>query len=281
MNAEGLSIVVHGGRARDTRAEGEPVVHTARALLSEARTVDEALAILERKAPMVSHILLLADAIRRVGRGSSVRPGEPPFARRAEGPVLPLTNHFEGPCAADPKNQKVREKHLDRAASRAARRALVEARQDRRARRAVDILRDKRGPGDADLPLGHRSSLDALIATHAVVMDSTDRVLWVSEGPHLMGQFVRFDLKRLLDPAYEPDPREAVVTLPPDPLKLDGGYDKWLEAGSPHHGGRMSPSDENACLEALQALYREIRRGLREHELPFVERVLPVRAHGP
>ncbi len=234
MNAEGLSIVVHGGRARDTRAEGEPVVHTARALLSEARTVDEALAILERKAPMVSHILLLADA---TGASAAVEraPGEPPFARRAEGPVLPLTNHFEGPCAADPKNQKVREN-----TSTVPRRERLDellSRPDKiDARRAVDILRDKRGPGDADLPLGHRSSLDALIATHAVVMDSTDRVLWVSEGPHLMGQFVRFDLKRLLDPAYEPDPREAVVTLPPDPLKLDGGYDKWLEAGSPHHG---------------------------------------------
>lgn len=234
MNAEGLSIVVHGGRARETRAEGEPVVHTARALLSEARTVDEALALLEKKAPMVSHILLLADA---TGASAAVEraPGEAPFARRSDGDVLPLTNHFEGPCASDPKNQRVREN-----TSTLPRRERLDellARPERiDAHRAVDILRDKRGPGDAELPLGHRGTLDALIATHAVVMDSTDRVLWVSEGPHLMGQFVRFDLKRLLDPSYEPDASEPLTVLPPDPLQLDGSYEKWLEAGSPHHG---------------------------------------------
>jgi len=88
------------------------------------------------------------------------------------------------------------------------------------------------------LPLGHRSSLDAVIATHAVVMDATERAIWVSEGPHLMGRFVRFDLKLLLDPAYEPKPDEAPQVLPEDPA-LETDYPKWLDAGSPHQ--RLAP----------------------------------------
>jgi len=49
------------------------------------------------------------------------------------------------------------------------------------------------------LPMGNRGTIDAVIATHAVVMDGTARVLWVSEGPHLMGRFIRFDLAKLLE----------------------------------------------------------------------------------
>lgn len=234
MNAKGLSVVVHGGRARETRAEGEPVVHTTRAILSEAATVDEAIDLLEQREPMVSHILLLADA---TGATAAIEraPGEKPYVRRAEGDILPLTNHFEGPCSSDPKNQSVRQK-TSTLPRRARLDELLAEQEPIDARRAVAILRDKKGPDGEELPLGHRSSLDAVIATHAVVMDSTSRVLWVSEGPHLMGRFIRFDLDKLLDPAYEPAEDEELVTLPPDPLELDGSYTKWLESGSPHKG---------------------------------------------
>ncbi len=86
------------------------------------------------------------------------------------------------------------------------------------------------------MEFGHRSALDAAIATHAVVMDSTDRSLWVSEGPHLMGRFVRFDLARLLDPASDPVATDRLEELPPDPAYLDGSYQRWLDQGSPHRG---------------------------------------------
>lgn len=235
MNAKGLGVVVHGGRARDARAKGEPVVHTTRALLGEASTVDEAIAMLEQRQPMVSHILLLVDA---TGASAAVEraPGEPPFIRRGEGTLLPLTNHFEGHLASDPKNQRVRE-----VTSTLPRRARLDEllstpQQPIDVARAIEILRDKKGEGGVELPLGHRSALDAVIATHAVVMDATERTLWVSEGPHLMGRFLRFDLKKLLDPAYEPQNDEPLFSLPADPSYDDGEYQRWLGSGAPHPG---------------------------------------------
>ncbi|MBL8740238.1 MAG: hypothetical protein JNK04_04060, partial [Myxococcales bacterium] len=233
MNAKGLGVVVHGGRARETRAKGEPVVHTTRALLSEAATVEEAVAMLEKREPMVSHILLLVDA---TGDSAAVEraPGEPPYVRRGDGAELPLTNHFEGDFAADPKNQRVRER-TSTLPRRARLDELLASPEPLDAARAISILRDKKGEGGVDLPLGHRSALDAVIATHAVVMDATDKVLWVSEGPHLMGRFLRFDLGKLLDPAYQPSADEAIESLPADPA-LASEYPKWLEAGAPHPG---------------------------------------------
>ncbi len=236
MNRDGLSVVVHGGRAKETTADGEPVVHTTRALLSEAHDVEEAIEILKTKKAMVSHILMLADAS---GRGVIVEraPGVDPFVRSIDEAVdvLPLTNHFEGPLATDPKNTRVRES----TSTLPRRERLDELLEDTRpidAGRAVEILRDKQGVNGEALDLGHRSALDAAIATHAVVMDSTDRSLWVSEGPHLMGRFLRFDLAKLLDPAFEPSEADALQELPPDPAYLDGSYQHWVDLGKPHRG---------------------------------------------
>lgn len=234
MNAEGLSLVVHGGRAREPSAVGEPVVHTLRELLAAARTTREAIAILQQKAPMVSHLVMIADASGDVAIAERA-PGAPLFVRRGSGKV-PLTNHFEGPLANDPANRTVetvtstrpRRLRLDELLANLPKGASVE--------QIVGVLRDRKGVGGTELALGNRRALDALIATHSVVMDATARVLWVSEGPHLVGRYLRFDLARLLDPSFSPDKGEPVIALPEDDLLKSGAYDAWERAGSPHRG---------------------------------------------
>lgn len=234
MNAKGVGVVIHGGRARDTREDGEPVVHTTRAILAEASTVDEAIALVESRKAMVSHILLVSDAN---GDAAVIEraPGEPLWVRRIEGDKLAVTNHFEGPFASDEKNLSIR-KNTSTNSRRSRVDELLEGATDLAPDGMAAILRDKKAVGGGDVPLGNRGTIDALIATHAVVMDGTARVIWVSEGPHLMGRFVRFDLGKLLDPSYEPSADEAIDALPEDPLLGDGSYDAWVKAGEKHEG---------------------------------------------
>lgn len=234
MNAEGVAVVVHGGRAREPRAVGEPVVQTMREVLGRARTTAEALQILQAREPMVSHIAMLIDASGDVAVVERA-PGTPLFVRRERGKVA-VTNHFEGPLALDPANQRVekttstwsRRKRLDELLANLPRGASVE--------RVVELLRDKKAPGDVAVPLGSRRAIDALIATHSVVMDATARSLWVSEGPHLVGRYLRFDLAKLLDPSYEPRGDEALEAIAEDPVRADGRYDAWVREGAPHRG---------------------------------------------
>ncbi len=234
MNAEGVALVVHGGRARTPRTVGEPIMHTMREVLGRAHTTAEALAILDGKAPMVSHMVMLADPAGDVAIAERA-PGERMFVRRGQGKV-PLTNHFEGPLADDPANRRV-----EAVTSTRARRLRLDELLDALPRGAdvqaiVDVLRDRRGVGGVDLPLGHRQALDALIATHSVVMDATARVMWVSEGPHLVGRYLRFDVGKLLDPAFQPSAADPIEEVPADPIQKSGAYDAWVRAGSPHHG---------------------------------------------
>jgi isopenicillin-N N-acyltransferase like protein len=229
MNESGVAVVVHGARGGTPEAEGEPVVHALRRVLSTAHDTEEALRALAEQPAMVSHILILNDLHGRAVAVERV-PGKANFVRFLPSKAA-TTNHFEGPGAEDPKNLSVRAQtstlprrtRADELLARVpARRSTSDAVND-----AIALLRDRRGTGDRELALGDRSAINALIATHGVVMDTKQRVLWVSESPHLLGRFVAFDLKRVFAPGYDP---EQVLELPQsgeDPLLTSGDYARF------------------------------------------------------
>jgi isopenicillin-N N-acyltransferase like protein len=229
MNQNGVAIVVHGARAGSPEAEGEPVVHALRRVLSTAHDSEEALRALEEQPAMVSHIVILSD---ERGRAAAVErmPGRPNFVRFLPSKAA-TTNHFEGPGGEDAKNLNVRAK-----TSTLPRRSRADELLARLPPRlspsdavnlSIGVLRDRNGPGDRSLALGDRSAIDALIATHGVVMDTKERVLWVSESPHLLGRFVAFDLKRLLAPDYDPEHASELPASAEDPLLTSGEYQRF------------------------------------------------------
>ena len=229
MNVEGVAVVVHGGRAGEPRQRGEPVVHALRRVLSNARTTAQALSELAKRSPLVSHILVLSDAAGRAVRVERI-PGYADHVIALDG-ARAVTNHFAGPAVGDPKNRTViaststveRKRRADELVGRTTGRLSASD--------AVRLLRDRRGVGDQELPLGDRRAIDAMIATHGVVMDSGRRRLWVSEAPHLLGRFVAFDLERAFAPDY--DPQAELVREPesiaPDELLTSGGYQRYAD----------------------------------------------------
>ena len=230
----GVVAVIHGARAGEAQNSGEPVVQTVRDLLRAATTTTQALEMLTGRDPMVPHMLLIADASGDAAIVERV-PGAAPFVRKRDGASLPLTNHFEGPHADDPKNVTVKND-----SSTLPRRGRLDELLAATGKPDVDgviaMLRDKLGTGSVALPLGHRNAIDALIATHSVVFDTTARVIYVSEGRHATGRFIRFDLRELLAPDYVPSGAPTVDALPADSIVSDGRYKAWVDAGGAHHG---------------------------------------------
>jgi hypothetical protein len=240
MNAEGVMVLVNGARAREPRTTGVPVVFSLREALQRARTTTEAVAILRGQEVMVSHIVFVADA---AGRFAVVEraAGEPAFVREsfADRDRVGVTNHFEGPLASDPKNQAVRA-GTTTLARRARLDELLASTEAMTAdpERAVAMLRDHGCAGGEACALGDRRSIDALIATHGVVADTTDRVLWVSRGPHLSGGFVRFDLKTVFAPGHDPSRDGNAAEIAADPILSDGRYAQGrAKAGAARPGG--------------------------------------------
>jgi len=244
MNLEGVAVVVHGGRAGTPRPEGEPVVFMLRDVLERAHDTAEALAILRGQEVMVSHIVIVADAH---GHFAAVEraPGLPAFVRDSwqDPDRVAVTNHFEGPLRDDPKNLAV----VAGTTTRARRARLDELLAEVGPRtadvpRAVAMLRDHACAGAAPCELGDRRTIDALIATHGIVADTTDRVLWVSAGPHLSGEFVRFDLKAAFSPGHDPEAEMAPEVISEDSILHDGRYDRALgRAAAPGIHGDSPP----------------------------------------
>lgn len=232
MNESGVAVVVHGARGGSPTAEGEPVVHALRRVLSTARDTEEALRALAERPAMVSHIVILSDEHGRAAVVERV-PAKPNFVRYLPSKAA-TTNHFEGPGAEDPKNLAVREKtstlpRRSRADELLARLPPHLSPSDA-VKDAIAMLRDRKGPGDQELALGDRSAINALIATHGVVMDTKQRILWVSESPHLLGRFVAFDLKRMLAADYDPEQSGELKASAEDPLLTSGDYARFRPA---------------------------------------------------
>jgi len=245
MNLEGVAVVVHGARAGEPRTTGEPVVFMLREVLERAHDTDEAIAILKRQTVMVSHIVIVADSH---GHFAAVEraPGEPAFVRESVDPDrFAVSNHFEGPLAGDPKNQSVRANTttLPRRARLDELLAKVGPHEGD-VPRAIAMLRDHACAGGVECQLGDRRSIDALIATHGIVADTTDKILWVSAGPHLSGRFVRFDLKVELSPEHDPAADAPPETTDEDPILHDGRYAAGrARAGGPHLGAGDAPKE--------------------------------------
>ncbi|MBI2393541.1 MAG: hypothetical protein HYV09_28435 [Deltaproteobacteria bacterium] len=237
MNREGVALVVHGGRAGVPRPEGIPVVFSLREAFSSARTTDEAVKILSSHEVMVSHITIVTDS---TGKTAVVEraPGVAAHVRWSTAP-LATTNHFEGPLAGDPRDAEVRAKTstLPRRARGDA--ILAGLPKPPGVVSMVGALRDRSGPDGAPLPLGDRRAIDAIIATHGVVMDTTTRAMWVSEWPHLLGRFVRFDLRWLLADGFDPknDPSaeggKGFAAIPADPMLTDGRWEAFRKGPKP------------------------------------------------
>ncbi len=235
MNAKGVAVVVHGGRAREPRTEGVPVAFSMRELLATAEDADAAAAQLAREPVMVSHIAFVGDARGRflvVERA----PGEPAHVRVADVGAgrAAVTNHFEGPLAGDPKDAAVRA-----GTTTLARRARIDAllgalpAHAATERTMVELLRDHGCAGPGPCPLGDRRAIDAFIATHGFVADLTDKALYVSEGPRLSGRFVKIDLAGLVSRENAPEPHEP-ETIAADEVLSDGRYDAARKvAGGP------------------------------------------------
>jgi hypothetical protein len=240
MNLEGVAVIVNGARALEPRATGLPVVFSLREVLSRAHTTAEAVDILRGQDVMVSHIVFVADAS---GKTAVVEraPGAAAYVRTdwRDPDRVGVTNHFEGLLANDPKNLAVRE-HTTTLARRARLDEMLAAVGPHQATHSsvVGMLRDHQCAGGVTCPLGDRRAIDALIATHGIVADLTERAIWVSAGPHLSGAFVRFDLRDVFAPGHDPDAEAAPQVVPADAILSDGRYEEGrARAGGPMIGG--------------------------------------------
>jgi hypothetical protein len=201
INQAGIAVVVNPGISDDLRATAAalPASLLARRILEEAHSLEEALAILKATRPLGAASFLVVDgnasSFAVVERSPDHMSVSRPKASTVVSDVL-VSAEF----AHDAENDRVRRLG---ASSRRHERLYELLRQATRvgpkgssdgAAAVAHLLRDRRGKGDAALPVGNGNAIDDPEAIYAVVIDAAALALWISEGPGATGRFRVLDL---------------------------------------------------------------------------------------
>lgn len=199
MNADGIWISLNAARSEGRSKAGPPVSLLVRDVLERARSLDDVQRLLEVATPMVSDIYLVGDG--KTGEMAIFERGQTRMGRRGPaGDRIVASNHLLSDAfTGDTDDQGLRDYSSTLARHLRMRELIDEGPIS--VPRAQAILRDRQGPGGVELGLGNRNAIDALIATHSVIADATDRVLWVSTAPHTQGEYRAIDLLGELEAA--------------------------------------------------------------------------------
>ena len=225
MNEKRLYVSINAGSSQDNREVGTPSCFVARKVLQYAASIDEAVSMISEEKMFVSDSFLIADG--KTGKAVVVEKSPKRMGvREASGDWLVCANHYFTPgLAQDPKNLSYisnsstlnRQHRMEQLVAKAAGRMDVF--------NAAAMLRD-RGSDLENAGGGFDpKAINPLIATHSVIADVTEGILWVSQGPHQLGAYVPFGITHFGSPTGEP-------LIPADPFLLDGRYDRYLKKSS-------------------------------------------------
>lgn len=222
LNDAGLGLVLLAGHSQDRPKTGTPVSVVARQVLQNAATLAEAVELIRQSRVFVSESFLLGSGPEDAFVVVEKTPNRTAVRGQTDKLVY-ATNHFVTPgLAEDPVNLKFREAGTSDARWRRLQSLVQSASGKLDVPICVSILRDQRGPEGEFLGAGNRLAINSLVASHSVVFDLKQKIIWVSAGPHQLGEFVPFALE---DFKLAP----AVAGVPAVPWLAQGQYAEYLE----------------------------------------------------
>lgn len=216
INAEGIAVMVHPVRTRDVKLTrpAQPMALLARDVLENARTLDDAIGILQHATPLGAAAFVIVDGNSRQWAVVERTPSR--FGVRHNQPSV-VTDLLTGESFADdPENDRAA-----RIRSSAQRTQRVQRLLGQRPAEPADvaaILRDRRSPSGVPLPLGHRGAIRDVGAVHTALFDASAMVLWVADGPDPGARLRAFDLRHELR-------GEGARPVPPGDLPADADYE--------------------------------------------------------
>jgi len=219
MNRSGVSVTINGAPSSLPGETATPVAMVARDVLQKSHNLNEALNIISNTRVFVSTLWLVGS--KADGRFVVVeKTPEKTNVREPEGDSIVSANHFQ---TAQLKDDKRNLRYIAEATSVPRYTRMSELLETNRsainARSSAAILRDRNLPGGKFAGNGHRSTLNALIATHATIMDLTEGIFWAASPPNQLGKFVAFDVNDF-------DHELPALAVAEDPLVASGEFAK-------------------------------------------------------
>lgn len=247
MNRAGVSVTINGAPSSLPGETATPVAMVARDVLEKSHNLNEALNIISNTRVFVSTLWLVGS--KADGKFVVVeKTPEKTNVREPEGEAIVSANHFQTDKLKDDKRNL---RYIEEATSTPRYARMSELIQTNRGSlnpaRAAALLRDRLLPGGKFAGNGHRATLNALIATHATVMDLTEGIFWAASPPNQLGKFVAFDVNDF-------DRELPTLTVADDAMLASGEFEKAKLAHKALNEGQQSlkKGEAQAALTAAE-----------------------------
>ncbi len=214
INQKGVYVAINAAGSSDFTRVGTPTTLIALDALQNAQSATEAVEIIKKAHSLITEIFVVADKKSMV----YIVEKTPERVRVLKKQTAQaITNHLQHP---DFKEDEINQRRMKNNTT------LVRQEQ---IWSEIDSIKDEFSMAQAlrtkfrlegEEVLGHRSSVDALIASHSVVYNSKRQRLYVSEGPSLKNRFIGFDLKE----SFQQKSPVLIDPLPQDPDLMGFNY---------------------------------------------------------
>lgn len=239
INDQHIAVTINAARSSSSPTIGTPASLVMREIMQNASALEEAIRIIQESQVFVADCYLIADG--KTGKAVVVEKTPRATAvRNAEGEYIICANHL---LTNELKNDEANQKYMREGTSvlryERMKELVCQNAGALDAARIAEVLRDREVKGVSKPGLGNAAAINPLIATHSVIIDVTDGIIWVSVSPHQLGKFIPFTLDNF-------DSASGITIIPEDPILNNGSYDRFVKSSE--------------LITKAQALLKEKRR---------------------
>lgn len=213
MNQEGLTVTLNAGKSAIPLKAKTPISVVAREILQYASTIEEAIAIAQKKEVFVSESILVGSAHDQKAVIIEIAPKNFGVYDMPNVSSVICSNHFQSEAfAKDKRNRKqIEESHSQYRWEKI--KEIVDEEHQLSPLKMANLLRNTQGLDNKALGYGNEKALNQLLAHHGIIFQPEKRLVWVSSNPYQLGEFVAYDLNTVFSNTFEEVHSYAIDSL--------------------------------------------------------------------
>lgn len=243
INEARIAVTVNAGQSESSRSIGTPVSLVIREVLQYCSTIEQAVDLIENSHVFVADSYLIADG--KTARAVIVEktPAKTAVVKPTKDYIVSSNHFLSRELKDDPSNLEYM-KHGTTVQRYDRMEQLLNSHYGKLdIETTASILRD-RTAGTMPDSLGNALAINPLIATHSVIIDVTQAVIWVSDYPHQLGRYVPFSIDNF-------DEQSKYNTIEADPLLDSEEYINYQKAVQLQQKAKKA-KDDKKVIELLK-----------------------------
>ena len=230
MNNQGLTVTINAAKSKVPLMARTPVSILTREILQYARTIEQAIAIVNKRKVFVSESIMVASALDKKAILIELSPDAFDILDVPNSNQLICSNHFQSPGLKDLRRNRQQVLNSHSAYRYERMDELLQQNNRINPIKAAGVLRNRDGLHDLPLGYGNEKALNQLRAHHGIIFQPEKLLVWVSSNPYQLGAFVCYDLNSVFGGTALPAETSFQLTalnIAADPFLLTEAYQNY------------------------------------------------------